>query len=592
MISQPDAPQQDQGIAVFPRVSVMQMQPGRYQPRKKFEGLDELADSIKAQGILQPILLRPLDDSSDRRYEIVAGERRWRAAILAFGETLDNTVPVMIRHLTDQQAKDAALTENVERRQMTPLEEAEACAHILADCEGDHERAASRLGMKVDKLRRRLGLMYCIPEVREALAADRIDLGHAELLAGLRKEAQKNAIEMLLSADKLPTVAALTAGLQARARDLSAAIFDKEGCVNCPHNSGTQQALFASAITAGNCTNAQCFEEKTEGALALKAKALEDEYQVVRIIRAGDNYSITALKVDGDRGVGEEQAKACKACKNFGAAVSALPDALGAVYRNQCMDTTCNTRMVATNIRAKKQLEAQQRQEAAQLTEQAGTHTEAAKAEGDASSAAPVVGKTAAAVKQAPAAAAAKAPASYSRPVVEYREKVWRAVLQRVTVKADAATNRCILIALLLSRPSHIDNLALANELRKLVPVVQTTSPAEVFKAIIDVEAKELAMCMQHLAAYTTNTMPINEVVGLLKALDVKLLAHWMLNAEFLQLLTKNEIEALCSEIGLDKAMGKDMAKALAGKKDELIKAVMNVKDFDYASKLPRSMRW
>lgn len=108
---------------------------------------------------------------------------------------------------------------------------------------------------------------------------------------------------------------------------LDNAIFDKKDCAGCQHNSSNQSVLFAEAIAGGKCTNKACFESKTEGELQARAKALQDEYQVVRIVRPGENFTTTPLVVDGPkRASGEEQAKACRTCQNYGAAVSAVPD--------------------------------------------------------------------------------------------------------------------------------------------------------------------------------------------------------------------------------------------------------------------------
>lgn len=102
-------------------------------------------------------------------------------------------------------------------------------------------------------------------------------------------------------------------------------------CAGCQHNSGNQQALFGEAIASGHCTHGSCFDAKTEASLGAKKASLSDEYpDHSHIVRPGENFTLLRLVAEGDTGVGEEQAKACRACKNFGAAISAVPE--GNVY--------------------------------------------------------------------------------------------------------------------------------------------------------------------------------------------------------------------------------------------------------------------
>ena len=209
-------------------------------PRQYFDPVEmaELEASIKAQGVLQPILVRPITDG---KLEIVAGERRWRAAT-SVGLA---DIPAMVREMTDAQVDEAALTENHERAAMSPTEEAEAAARILGNCAGNREEAAKRLGWSPATLKQRLALMNCSDSVRKALNERKISLGHAELLAAVTREKQDDVLGKLLGAPAMPTVPQLKSMLEQIAQNLDVAIFNKDQCVNCPHNSGTQQALFS-----------------------------------------------------------------------------------------------------------------------------------------------------------------------------------------------------------------------------------------------------------------------------------------------------------------------------------------------------------
>jgi ParB family transcriptional regulator, chromosome partitioning protein len=156
------------------------MRPGKYQPRAGMDAtaLNELADSIKAQGILQPILVRPIGGN---QYEIVAGERRWRAARIA-GLT---SVPVAIRDIPDDAALAAALIENIQRENLNPLEEAAGIVRLIDEFNMTHETAAKAVGRSRVAVTNLLRLLNLAQPVRELLLANQIDMGHARALLSL-----------------------------------------------------------------------------------------------------------------------------------------------------------------------------------------------------------------------------------------------------------------------------------------------------------------------------------------------------------------------------------------------------------------------
>ena len=161
------------------------LQPGKHQPRRAFdpEALEELANSIAAQGVVQPIVVRPAENG---RYEIVAGERRWRAARIA-GLT---TVPAVVRNLDERGAMAVALVENIQRADLNPLEEAEALHKLILECGLTHEQAATAVGRKRASITNLLRVMELEAEVQQWLRENRLTLGHAKALLGLPKSAQ------------------------------------------------------------------------------------------------------------------------------------------------------------------------------------------------------------------------------------------------------------------------------------------------------------------------------------------------------------------------------------------------------------------
>ncbi len=159
---------------------VDQLQPGKYQPRTRMnqDALKELAESIKTQGVIQPILVRPVGDN---KYEIIAGERRWRASRMAGLQS----VPVVIRDIPDNQALAVALIENIQREDLNPLEQAVGIQRLTSEFGMTHQSAAESLGRSRTAVTNLLRLLELAPPVRDMLADGRLDMGHARALLAL-----------------------------------------------------------------------------------------------------------------------------------------------------------------------------------------------------------------------------------------------------------------------------------------------------------------------------------------------------------------------------------------------------------------------
>jgi ParB family chromosome partitioning protein len=161
-------------------LNVALLKPGKYQPRTRMDeaSLNELATSIKAQGIMQPILVRQLADSS---YEIIAGERRWRAAQLA---GLSH-VPVLVRSVPDNAALAMALIENIQRENLNPLEEAVGIQRLIDEFKMTHQLAADAVGRSRSAASNLLRLLKLPKPVQDMLMENKLDMGHARALLPL-----------------------------------------------------------------------------------------------------------------------------------------------------------------------------------------------------------------------------------------------------------------------------------------------------------------------------------------------------------------------------------------------------------------------
>lgn len=171
-------------------VNVQQLQPGKYQPRTHMdqESLASLAESIKSQGIMQPILVREI--KSDR-FEIIAGERRWRASQLAGLKE----VPVLVRVIPDEAALVMALIENIQRENLNPIEEANGIKRLIDEFDMTHELAAQAVGRSRSAVTNLLRLQNLSPLVQEMLIQNKLDMGHARALLGLPASQQVMAAE-------------------------------------------------------------------------------------------------------------------------------------------------------------------------------------------------------------------------------------------------------------------------------------------------------------------------------------------------------------------------------------------------------------
>ena len=172
--------QEDLGSAAAVKLRISDIEPNKDQPRKTFDqgALEELADSISKNGVLQPLLVRPMTDGT---YQLVAGERRWRASRMA-GLT---EVPVVIREMSDDQAMTFALIENLQREDLNPIEEAEGLRLLMDECDLTQEQAAEKVGRSRPAVANSLRLLNLPDEVKELARKEQISAGHARALLAI-----------------------------------------------------------------------------------------------------------------------------------------------------------------------------------------------------------------------------------------------------------------------------------------------------------------------------------------------------------------------------------------------------------------------
>lgn len=534
-------------------------------PREYFDPVEmaDLEAGLRAAGrVVQPIIVRPIPGSD--LYEIVAGERRWRAAKNVFGDDYD--MPVVIEALNDEEAEAIAVIENHHRAPMSHAEEAQAAKRQLLRHKGDKDEAAASLGWKPELLERRLALLTCTPAVLSALTRRQIQLGHAELLAGVPPDKQDNVLTGVL-AHKVP-VGVLKEQLGRFARQLAAAIFDTAQCSACPHNSARQAGLFDESLGEGYCQHPTHYDELTLQAVEAKAHSLRDQYPLIQVVKATDGSAYLSVAADGELGVGAAQYAACQGCASFGCAVSALPGSYGDVTYSQCFDAACNIQKVAAWRKAQREAEPP----------------------------APTkVGKVAAKRDPLGTAKPTATPSNQTpQRVKDYRVGQWRKWAAK-ELMAQPERNRRVMIV--LARSGHTGDVrtiefgAAAKQIAGSW-VVEQLDFAGILLEADAIDKQHLEQLMLAVTASAAFGIGLRDLEALLNYLEIDEGRHFKWSTEFLELFTLSELESLAGEVGLKAKMGAAFKLARARKKGDFIKALLAVSSFAYEGTVPAVMQY
>lgn len=538
-------------------------------PRRYFdeEEMQELTRSIKANGILQPIAVR---QNAEGKYTIMAGHRRFRAA-----QTLKlDKVPA---HLVDGDEDEIALIENSVRADMSPAEECEAAAKILRKMKGDIVEAAIHLGWTEDKLRRRVALSACSQKVRDALAERKIKLGIAELLATVPEtENQDKALEKIV-ANNL-SVVEVKHFLAKLTQKLSSAIFDRAECAQCRFNTAVQSSLFSELVADDSfCTNADCFSKKTEEAANIKAEALKENVQTVRVVSLQDTQeNFTKLSEQGGHGVGCDQFRSCHSCAKYGAVVWLTPGHEGEVEQDICFDLDCHAQKVAA---------AHPAPVIAPTTGPDSVETGASPGLDDDGLENASCGENNQDNTGSCCGSSTPAETQFiSSAIIEYRRNLWNMVAKKM-IAADLEKGRTILLALVINgRSSTTDKYKIESVLKKYD--VQSSS----FEALCsDIDSKDMALRLSAASAATAfDSLQHSEVQSILHYLRPNLGDFWKMDADYLKLLTKAQIRAVCDELGISEKLE---SKVFTDKKEALVKAIME-SGIDFAGLVPAHLNY
>lgn len=530
---------------------------------------DDMRESIRTNGVLQPILVRPHPDLSGE-YQLVAGETRFDLC----REVGHTTIPALIRLIDDADLLTMATLENVVRQDMSVMDEGNAAKAMMIQ-HGDKDAVCKLLGWSRSKLDGRIQLTHCINAVAEALVNDDIAIGHAQLLSGLRPESQQNALTYVL--DQKLSVEGLKALIDDMALNLANAIFDTAECAACPHNSSVQTSLFDAGTADGRCLNKACFDSKTQDRLLVIKSELDESFHTVAMDNEVAQGTTAIIATTGGTGVGSEQVAECARCEHFGALVGSQVGREGQVTRNVCFNTGCHTEKVKTY--------------------QAMIATESNPAPPQAS-----ISDTSPSAKKATAKKAKAASDATPKSVLALHHKVKR------TVAGDIAANdqRLATIVAILSLLSD------ASIRFKTAPEGWPSSltggsravAAQVLDAMSDDDLRKLQLQLTAKVLREANPFGADanerDTFGsvaewVTKSRDCDLRDYFVVDAEYLQPYTKPVIEQILTESGFasdyDQRQGDGAFKKLVvGKKGEILKAVSE-SDFSFKGYLPKGLR-
>ncbi len=256
------------------RILVADLKPSPYQPRREFdlEKLQELADSIREHGVLQPIVIRK---GLGRWYEIIAGERRFRAAKQLGMET----IPALVRDITDRQAMEIALIENLQREDLSPIEVAEAYAKIMEHFELTQEQLAVRVGQSRPHVANLLRLLSLPPDIREHVSRGTISMGHARALLALPDAQAQRAVAKKIEVEGL-TVRAVEQLVQ-RLQNVSRGTFPKKP----PPKVSPGLKVYEDQLRDILGTSVRVQSGKQRGKIEIEYFSLEDLERIMQILR-------------------------------------------------------------------------------------------------------------------------------------------------------------------------------------------------------------------------------------------------------------------------------------------------------------------
>ena len=551
---------------MIPLSSIVPLSFGNCRTNRNSESYQELLNSIKTRGVIQPILVRPYDD----KFEIIAGYGRFEVST----ELGLETIPAFVKVLTDSEALEHQLEENLTRSDLDIIDECKAVQQLSAFYNGDRKAIADRLVWPLRKVNERIEILRCTNQVLEAVRTGTITVGHALLLAPFSEKLQQGTLAKVIS--EKWTVAYLRERASKGQQLLALAKFDTQECNTCPHNSAAQSGLFGLEDHKAACSKLTCFKEKTNEWLEVRKDELADQYGTVLLIQQiaqEDRHTVDAPTV------GEEQFNSgCMTCEKRVALIDdRLGRTLGTTYTNQCIDNICYSQCIKVLSEPEIEEVSEVSADAIELdTDASNTPTDVATVK----TSTPKTAKLKKAVN-----------CSVSSKVVETNKRVLRNVSA----------------SLLMPEP-HFQSAMTYAALRRLAsgykPLVAELSPTahftQVFKSAMELDDTTLMAEIANVTLYLSTKQSddsINFTDMMISALshgenaNEIAVAKWMPTKEILSQYTIDGIKVLCVESGFEAAFDSEkageFAKLTSKGKALLINSILKF-EFDWTGFAPK----
>lgn len=529
---------------------------GNSRKKRNSEKFAALCQSIKAKGVIQSVVVRPSND----RYELIAGYGRFEASKLA-GLT---DIPAIIAEVDDAKALELQMEENLNREDLSLLDEAKAAQELCAYYSGDRQAIATRLCWSVKRVNERLELMKCTDEVLDALDNGTITVGHALVLAPFSEKVQQVTLQKVV-AEKW-TVSYLKERANKAQQYLQTAKFKTTECNNCPHNNAHQSGLFDIGDHKAACSNIQCFRAKTQEWLEERKAELSEQYGQIFFLNEINSADRNTVSADT---VGEEQfSQGCAACdKRVVLMDDHLGRTLGSTYENQCIDKVCYTKCTKA-LTAVEADEAQSLDTTTTSTTDVGQVTKA-----DGIKLATTTSSTKA--KKAPTVGVTP------KKVTEQNDSLLRGfAAQNLTGKSNF-TGAMLIASLLRSASGYkSDNSDLSSSMTFdcVVGKAMAFSATEV-KAEIESIIKFMATTASDSATSINFTRVMKAAFRTVEGAKDTIKQSWTPTKQILETYTSAALVAMCKESGFDaviesKEKGK-FTKLSNGKKSDLVAAML-----------------
>lgn len=312
-----------------------------------------ILESMRVQGIIQPVVARPIAGDPNN-LELIAGYgRRDKARIInqelsGAGKPV-RKIPVLVRKVNDDQAVAIQIAENTQRIDLTLMEESEAAQRYTTEFEGDRDAAAGQLGWSRKKLDERLELQKCSDKVKAQLKIELISAGHAIILAPFPQSIQDMQVDNIIN--NRVTVAQLKSIVKGVELPLDTARFDQTECQTCPHNTAPQIGLFNNIDDKARCAKKSCYTAKTQSWLEQEKQKASEKYGIILFLSETDKQSRSTVN---QQVVGVEQfQQGCSSCRKFVTLMDDTTGNEGLLIESQCINKGCfNTKALAQQTSA------------------------------------------------------------------------------------------------------------------------------------------------------------------------------------------------------------------------------------------------